>query len=57
VVVVAREHLDEVVALTRAIDRESGWLAAIRGGASLSEATGVDDVIRQKRRGAGVELP
>jgi 4-hydroxy-4-methyl-2-oxoglutarate aldolase len=58
VVVVAREHLDEVVALTRAVDdRESGWLAAIRGGASLSEATGVDDVIRQKRRGAGVELP
>ncbi len=58
VVVVPREHLDEVLALTGAVgDRETTWLETIRGGASLSAATGVDDVIRQKRQGAGVELP
>jgi 4-hydroxy-4-methyl-2-oxoglutarate aldolase len=58
VVVVAREHVDEVVALARAVeDRETVWLEAIHGGASLSAATGVDDVIREKRRGAGIELP
>ncbi len=58
VVVVAREHLDEVVALARAVDdRETAWLATIRGGASLAAATGVDDVIREKRQGAGIELP
>ncbi len=58
VVVVAREHVDEVVAAARAVDdRETVWLEAIRGGASLSAATGVDDVIQERRRGAGVELP
>ncbi len=58
VVVVPREHLDEVVGLARAVDdRESVWLRKIRGGASLSAATGIDDVIREKRGGAGVELP
>ena len=58
VVVVAREHVDEVVALARAVDdREAGWQEAIRGGASLAATTGVDDVIRAKGGGTGVELP
>ena len=58
VVVVPREHVDEVVALTRAVDeRESAWLETIRGGASLAAATGIDAVIQQKREGAGVVLP
>jgi regulator of RNase E activity RraA len=58
IVVVPREHLDEVAALGRAVDeRETVWLATIREGATLSAATGVDEVIRRKRQGAGVELP
>jgi 4-hydroxy-4-methyl-2-oxoglutarate aldolase len=58
VVVVPREHLDEVITLTRAVDeRESAWLETIRGGASLSAATGVDAVIQEKQQAAGVVLP
>ena len=58
VVVVAREHLDEVVGLARAVaDRETVWLESTRGGAALATATGLDEVIREQRRGAGVELP
>jgi regulator of RNase E activity RraA len=58
IVVVPREHLDEVAALGRAVDeRETVWLATIREGATLSAATGIDEVIRRKRQGAGVELP
>lgn len=58
VVVVPREHLVEVAALARAVDdRETAWLETIRGGASLAAATGIDEVIRHKRQGAGVDLP
>jgi 4-hydroxy-4-methyl-2-oxoglutarate aldolase len=58
VVVVPREHVEDVAALARAVDeRETAWLEQIRGGASLSAATGIDDVIAEKQRGAGVELP
>ena len=58
VVVIPREHVDEVIALARAVDeREAGWLDTIRGGASLSAATGVDAVILEKQQNAGVQLP
>ncbi|MDL5159887.1 RraA family protein [Actinomycetospora termitidis] len=57
-VVVPREHVDDVVALTRAVDeRERTWTAAMRDGAGLAEATGVDEVIRQRREAVGVHLP
>lgn len=58
VVVVPRDRVDEVVALARGVAaREAGWQEAIRGGSSLSAATGVDAVIREKQQGAGVALP
>ncbi|HEY2196057.1 MAG TPA: dimethylmenaquinone methyltransferase [Actinomycetospora sp.] len=58
VVVVSREHLDEVAALARAVDeRETAWLETIRGGATLAAALGIDDVIARKRQDAGAELP
>lgn len=58
VVVVPREHLEEVAALARAVDeRETAWLETIRGGASLAAAVGIDDVIARKRQDAGAPLP
>ncbi len=46
VVVVPREHLALVVALTREVaDREEGWRQAIAGGARLPAALGLDDLI------------
>jgi RraA family protein len=45
-VVVPKEHLAPVVALTKTVaDREEGWRQAIAGGASLPAATGIDDLI------------
>jgi 4-hydroxy-4-methyl-2-oxoglutarate aldolase len=45
-VVVPREHLTSVLALTKAVaDREEGWRQAIAGGASLAAAAGIDDLI------------
>lgn len=58
VVVVPREHLDDVLARTRAVDeRERGWRAAIDGGAGLAEATGIDDVIRERAWASGTPMP
>lgn len=45
-VVVPREHLELVLALTKEVaDREAGWRRAIADGASLSAAAGLDDLI------------
>ena len=45
-VVVPKEHLAPVVALTKTVaDREEAWRQAIAGGASLPAATGIDDLI------------
>ena len=45
-VVVPREHLAPVLALTREVaGREEGWRQAIAGGASLAAAAGIDDLI------------
>jgi regulator of RNase E activity RraA len=45
-VVVPKEHLEPVLAMTRAVaDRESDWRQAIARGASLPAATGIDDLI------------
>ena len=45
-VVVPKEHLAPVLAMTRAVaDQETGWREAIAGGASLPAATGIDDLI------------
>lgn len=58
VVVVPRDGVDDVVALTRAVDeRERQWRAAIDGGATLAAATGLDDAIAAKRSGAGFDAP
>jgi regulator of RNase E activity RraA len=46
VTVWTKEHLAPVLAMTRAVaDQETGWRAAIAGGASLPAATGIDDLI------------
>ena len=45
-VVVPKEHLALVLAMTRAVaDRETGWRQAIARGTSLPTATGIDDLI------------
>jgi 4-hydroxy-4-methyl-2-oxoglutarate aldolase len=45
-VVVPKEHLAEVLALTKTVaDRETGWRQAIAGGTSLPAAAGIDDLI------------
>lgn len=47
-VVIPREHLDEVVRLTREVaDREARWRAAITRGESLASATGIEDRIAE----------
>ena len=47
-VVVPRERLAEVLELTRAVDeRETGWRNAIRGGAKLPAATGIDRLLAE----------
>jgi 4-hydroxy-4-methyl-2-oxoglutarate aldolase len=57
-VVVPREHVEEVVRLTQAVeDRERVWLDAMERGAGLAEATGIDEVIRARREAVGVHLP
>ncbi len=45
-VVVPREHLASVLAMTQAVaDQETAWRQAIAGGASLPAALGLDDLI------------
>jgi regulator of RNase E activity RraA len=47
-VVVPREHLAPVLALTQAVaDREAGWRQAIADGTSLPAAAGIDDLISE----------
>jgi 4-hydroxy-4-methyl-2-oxoglutarate aldolase len=58
VVVVPREHLDAVIALTRAVARrEAAWRQAMADGATMAAATGADAVIDERRREAAVPLP
>lgn len=57
-VVVPREHVDEVVARTREVDeREQAWRAELAAGTGLAAATGVDAVIRERSAAAGAPLP
>lgn len=50
VVIVPREHLEEVLRLTGAVaQRETEWRAAVAAGATLPRATGVDELIEQLR--------
>jgi 4-hydroxy-4-methyl-2-oxoglutarate aldolase len=54
-VVVPREHLAAVLELTRAVaERETAWRAAVAGGATLAEATGIDELIAAR---GGPERP
>jgi 4-hydroxy-4-methyl-2-oxoglutarate aldolase len=58
VVVVPREHLDSVIALTRAVEqREAAWRQAVADGVSLAAATGVDAVIAERSDAAATPLP
>lgn len=58
IVVVPREHVREVLELTRAVDRrETEWRAAVNGGATLPGATGVDDLIRNLRDATETPAP
>ena len=58
VVVVPREHLDSVIALTRAVEqREAAWRQAVADGVSLAAATGVDAVIAERSGAAATPLP
>ena len=51
-VVVPKEHLASVLALTKAVaDREAGWRQAIADGASLSAAAGLDGLISKLAQG------
>ncbi|WP_300015507.1 dimethylmenaquinone methyltransferase [Pseudonocardia sp.] len=54
-VVVPREHLAAVLELTRAVaERETAWREAVAGGATLAEATGIDEQIATR---GGTERP
>ena len=58
VVVVPREHLDTVLALTRTVEqREAAWRQAVADGVSLAAATGVDAVIAERSDAAATPLP
>jgi 4-hydroxy-4-methyl-2-oxoglutarate aldolase len=58
VVVVPREHLETVLALTRAVaEREAAWRQAMADGATMAAATGADALIEERRGAAAVPLP
>jgi 4-hydroxy-4-methyl-2-oxoglutarate aldolase len=58
IVVVPREHLDTVVALTRVVaEREATWRRAIADGADLAAATGADAVLQERRSAVAHPLP
>ena len=58
VVVVPREHLDTVIALTRTVEqREAAWRQAVAEGVSIAAATGVDAVIEERGDTAAAPLP
>jgi 4-hydroxy-4-methyl-2-oxoglutarate aldolase len=58
VVVVPREHVDTVIALTRAVaQRETAWRQAVADGASVAAATGADVIIEERRSATAALLP
>jgi 4-hydroxy-4-methyl-2-oxoglutarate aldolase len=58
VVVVPREHLDTVIAMTRTVEqREVAWRQAVADGVSIAAATGADAVIAERRDAAATPLP
>ena len=58
VVVVPREHLDTVIAMTRTVEqREVAWRQAVADGVSIAAATGADAVIAERGNGAAPPLP
>jgi 4-hydroxy-4-methyl-2-oxoglutarate aldolase len=58
VVVVPREHLDIVIALTREIaQRETAWRQALADGASVAAATGAEALIEERRNATAIPLP
>jgi regulator of RNase E activity RraA len=58
VVVVPREHLDTVVAMTRTVEqREVAWRQAVADGVSIAAATGADAVIAERSNAAATPLP
>ena len=58
VVVVPREHLDTVIAMTRTVEqRELAWRQAVADGVSIAAATGADAVIAERRNAAATHLP
>ena len=58
VVVVPREHLDTVIALTRTVEqREAAWRQAVAEGVSIAAATGVDAVIDERGDATASPLP
>ena len=58
VVVVPREHLDTVIAMTRAVaQREAAWRQAVAEGVSIAAATGADAVIDARGNAAATPLP
>ena len=57
-VVVPREHLDIVIALTREIaQRETAWRQALADGASVAAATGAEALIEERRKATAIPLP
>ena len=58
VVVVPREHLDTVIAMTRTVEqREVAWRQAVADGVSIAAATGADAVIAERSDAAATPLP
>jgi 4-hydroxy-4-methyl-2-oxoglutarate aldolase len=58
VVVVPREHLDAVIALTREVARrEAAWRQAMADGATMAAATGADAVLDERRSAAAISPP
>ena len=57
-VVVPREHLDTVIAMTRTVEqREAAWRQAVADGVSIAAATGADAVIDERGSAAATPLP
>ena len=58
VVVVPREHLDTVIALTDTVaQRETAWRRAVADGVSMAAATGADVLIEERRSATAIPLP
>ncbi len=58
VVVVPREHLDTVIAMTRTVQqRETAWRQAVADGVSMAAATGADVLIEERGSASATPLP